>query len=148
MNGLTRGTGEGTMLERLVNSIESGLIDLGRRLSQPSPREQLRDEIDRLTGELRERHAELSRSRNELAAMKRRLRDNPTVAALLHTRIETALRARQSDRAWSSALELDQLRQSLASDAEACPRLEQMCWSLQFLLRQLERRLERLHEQL
>ena len=136
------------MLERLVHAVESGLMDLGRRLSQPSPREQMQDEMDRLTGELRECHAEFSRSRNELAAMKRRLRDDPTVAALLHSRIETAMRSRQSEQAWRIALELDRLRQSLTSDQETCPRLEQTCWSLQFLIRQLERRLARLQERL
>jgi phage shock protein A len=136
------------MLERLVHTVESNLADLGRRLWQPGPRERLHDEIERLTEEMRERHADLARSRTELAAMKRRLRDNPTAAALLHSRIEAALRNRQSEPAWRWALELDQLRQSLAHDQDACPRLEQMCWSLQFLIRQLERRIARLQEQL
>jgi hypothetical protein len=136
------------MLEKLVQTVESGLLDVGRRLWQPDPRERLLDEIDRLTLELRDRHQELTRSRNELAGMKRRLRDNPSAAALLHSRIESALRARQGEAAWRGALELDQLRQTMASDRDACPRLEQTCWSLQFLIRQLERRLTRLQEQL
>jgi hypothetical protein len=136
------------MLEQLVHTVESGLADLGRRLWQGSPHERLLDEIDRLTLELRERHAELARSRTELAGIKRRLRDNPSEAALLHSRVETALRNRQSEQAWRWALELDQLRQTLACDQEASPRLEQTCWSLQFLIRQLERRLARLQEQL
>ena len=136
------------MLERLVHSVESGLMDLGHILLRPGPREQLLDDIDRLTDELRKRHAELTRSRMELGGLKRRLRDNPTAAALLHSRIESAIHARQSDRAWRCALELDQLRQTIASDREACPRLEQTCWSLQFLIRQLERRVARLQAQL
>lgn len=136
------------MLEQFVHTVEWGLKGLGRRLWQGSPRERLLDEIDRLTLELRERHAELARSRMELAGIKRRLRDNPTAAALLHSRIETAHRNRQLEQAWRLALELDQLRQTMACDQEASPRLEQMCWSLQFLIRQLERRLARLQEQL
>jgi chromosome segregation ATPase len=136
------------MLEQLVHTVESGLLGLGRQLFRPSTREQLQDEIERLTEELRRRHEELDRSRIELAGAKRRLRDNPSAAALLHSRIETALGNRQTDQAWRLALELDQLRNSLACDQEACPRLEQKCWSLQFLLRQLERRLARLQEQL
>lgn len=132
------------MLEQLVHTFESGLMGLFR----PSSREQLQDDIERLTEELRRHREELIRSRNELAGAKRRLRDNPTAAALLHSRIETALAGRQTDQAWRLALELDQLRQSLATDQEACPRLEQKCWSLQFLLRLLERRLARLQEQL
>jgi hypothetical protein len=136
------------MLERMVDTLEASLADLGRRLWQPSTRERLHEEIDRLTLEMRERHADLARSQTELAALKRRLRDNPTAAALLHSRIETAFRSRQPEQAWRWALELDQLRQSLASDQEACPRMEQACWSLQFLIRQLQRRIARLQQQL
>jgi hypothetical protein len=80
--------------------------------------------------------------------MKRRLRDNPTAAALLHSRIETAIWQRHLDQAYRAALELDQLRQTMASDQEACPRQEQLCWSLQFLIRQLERRIDRLQKPL
>ncbi|HEY7429091.1 MAG TPA: hypothetical protein VH682_32990 [Gemmataceae bacterium] len=136
------------MLEQLVHTVESGLLGLGRHLWQLSPREQLQEDIDHLTAQLHQRRAELTRARMELAAMKRRLRDKPTEAALLHSRIETALRNRQPEPAYRDALELDQIRQTLASDQEACPRLEQACWSLQFLIRQLERRLGRLQEQL
>lgn len=136
------------MLEQLVNTVESGLADLGRALFQTGPRERMQDEFERLTAGLRERHAELTRARTELAGMKRRLRDNPTAAALLYSRIETAIRQRQLDQAYRAAMELDQLRQTMAADQEACPRQEQLCWSLQFLLRQLERRISRLQEQL
>ncbi len=135
------------MLEQLVHSVESSLLGLGRRLWQIPPREQLQEDIDRLTAQLHQRRAELTRARMELAAVKRRLRDNPTEAALLHSRIETAIRKRQLEPAYRHALELDRIRQMLAADQEACPRLEQTCWSLQFLIRQLERRLGRLQEQ-
>jgi chromosome segregation ATPase len=136
------------MLEQLIHTVESSLKDLGRRLLQPRAREQCLDEIDRLSVQLQQRCAELTRSQRELAGVKRRLRDNPTSAALLHSRIETALRKGQIEQAWHWALELDQLRQSLAADQNACPRLEQRCWSLHFHLRQLQRRLDRLLEQL
>ena len=39
-------------------------------------------------------------------------------------------------------------RQGMVADQETRPRLEQVCWSLQFHVRQLERRLARLQEQL
>jgi chromosome segregation ATPase len=136
------------MLEQLIYSVESGLKDLGRRLMQPSTREQLLDEIDRLSVQLQQRCAELTNAQRELAGVKRRLRDNPTAAALLYSRIETMLRNGQTEQAWRAALELDQFRQGLAADQEACPRLEQRCWSLHFHIRQLQRRLDRLLEQL
>jgi chromosome segregation ATPase len=136
------------MLEQLLQTVESGLKDLGRRLLAPSPREILLDEIDRLSAQLQRRCAELTTSQRELAGVKRRLRDNPTAAALLHSRIESALRQGRSEQAWRAALELDQLRQSLAEDQKACPRLEQRCWSLHFDVRQLQRRLDRVLEQI
>jgi chromosome segregation ATPase len=136
------------MLEHLFHTVESGLKDLGRRLLQPSSREQLLDEIDRLSARLQQSCAQLTTCQRELAGVKRRLRDNPSAAALLHSRIETALSKRQSEQAWRAALELDQLRHSLAADQEASPRLEQRCWSLHFQVRQHQRRLDRLLEQL
>lgn len=135
------------MLEQLIFSVGSGLKDLGRRLARPSAYEQWLDEIDRLRVQLQQRSDELTRSQHELAGVKRRLRDNPTAAAQLHSRIEIMLRNSQAEQAWRAALELDQLRQGLAADGEACPRLEQRCWSLHFHLRQLQRRLDRLLEQ-
>jgi hypothetical protein len=136
------------MLEQLLHSVELGLKDLGRRLLEPSPREKLLDEIDRLSAQLQQRCAELTTSQRELAAVKRRLRDNPTAAALLRSHIEMAVRHGCSEPAWNAALELDKLRQSLAGDQQACPRLEQRCWSLHFHIRQLQRRLDRVLEQL
>lgn len=136
------------MLEHLLHTVESGLKDLGRRLLQPSTREQLLDEIDRLSAQLQQRCAELTNAQRELAGVKRRLRDNPSAAALLHSRIETALHKGQPEQAWRTALELDQLRHILDADRQWCPRLEQRCWSLHFQVRQLQRCLDRLLEQL
>jgi chromosome segregation ATPase len=136
------------MLEQLIYSVESGLKDLGQRLLQPDAREQLLDEMDRLSIQLQQRRAELDCAQRELAGVKRRLRDTPTEAALLHSRIETLLNDGQAGKAWSLALTLDLLRRGLAGDQEACPRLEQRCWSLNFHVRQLQRRLDRLLEQL
>jgi hypothetical protein len=135
-------------LEQLVHSVESGLTGLGRRLLEPSSHERIVEELHLLSAQLRVRREELRRSQHELAGLKRRLRDNPTVAALLHSRVESDLKNRRMEQAWCASLELDQLRQTLAQDQQMCPCVEQRCWSLHFLIRQLERRLERLHEQL
>jgi hypothetical protein len=136
------------MLEQLVHSVESGLKDLSQLLMHTTSRERLLDEMDRLTAQLQQRSAELCYSQRELADVKRRLRDNPTRAALLRSQIETMLRNRQGEQAWRGAMELDQLRQILAADQEGCPWLEQRCWSLHFHVRQLQRRLNRVLAQL
>jgi hypothetical protein len=136
------------MLDELVNTVESGLANLGRRLCAPSTREQLHEEVERQSAELRGHRADLERLRGELIALKRRLHENPSAAALLHSRIEKAVADRRPDQAWQYALELDKLRQSLAADLVTRPRLEQVCWSLDFHIRQLERRLAGLQRQL
>jgi chromosome segregation ATPase len=136
------------MLEQLIYSVESGLKDLGQRLLQPDGPERLLDEMDRLGVQLQQRRAELTIAQRELAGIKRRLRDTPSDAALLRSRIETLLNNGQAGKAWSAALTLDLLRRELAGDQEACPRLAQRCWSLNFHIRQLQRRLDRLLEQL
>jgi chromosome segregation ATPase len=136
------------MLGQLLNTLEWSLLDLGRLLFHPGSREQQLDEVDRLSAQLQQRCSELTRAQRELAGVKRRLRDNPSAAALLPSRIEAMTRKGQTDQAWRAALELDQLRQSLADDETACPRLEQRCWSLHFHVRQLQRRLDRVLQQL
>lgn len=136
------------MLAQLLNTVEWSLKDLGRLFFPPHSRERQLDEIDRLSAQLQQRCAELTRGQRELAGIKRRLRDNPSAAALLRSRIETLTRKGQSEQAWQAALELDQLRQRLAADEEACPRWEQHCWSLHFHIRQLQRRLDRVLENL
>jgi chromosome segregation ATPase len=132
-----------TMLEELVQTIESRLEDLGRQL-WCSPREELQEMIDQLAGQLQAHRDALHRSQRELTAARRRLHENPAAAALLHSRIENALANRQPEQAWKQALELDRLRQTLTDDQKALPRLELTCWSLQFLVRQEERHLTRL----
>ena len=83
------------MLEQLLFSVESGLKDLGRRLLEPSSREQLLDEIDVLRLQLQRRSAELTASQCELAGVETPSARQPSVAALLHSHIETVLRQGQ-----------------------------------------------------
>jgi phage shock protein A len=135
-------------LEQLVHSVESRLLEMGRYLLRPDPRSQLREDIDKLAEELRQRHQALARARDEWEATRRRAHDNRTAATLLPPQIQACVRRGQTEDAWRFALELDRVRETLAADQAALPRLEQMCWSLQFLIRQLERRLARLQEQL
>jgi hypothetical protein len=135
-------------LEQLVHTVESHLAAMGRYLLRPDPRSQLLEDIDKLAEELRRRHQALARAREEWEAARRRLHDNRTAATLLPPQIQACVRRGQTEDAWRFALELDHARETLAADQVALPRLEQTCWSLQFLIRQLERRLARLQEEL
>ena len=141
------GVGE-MSLEQLVHHVESRLVGLGRRLLRPDPRTQLQEEIDEVLDELRQRRQALARSVQERDAARRRLSDNQTAAVLLPSQIESCVRQGRADQAWKYALELDEARRALAEDRDALPRLDQTCWSLDFLIRQLERRLARLRDKL
>ncbi len=129
------------MLEDLVHNVEARLLDLGRRLMEPGPQTKAQDETERAATELRERRTALQRACTERAAVQKRLKENQKLVACLPGLIQTCLRREQPEEAWRHALELDRARQAVAEDEAALPRLSQVCWSLHFQVRQLERRL-------
>jgi hypothetical protein len=135
-------------LEQLVHQVEARLAEVGRRLLQPSPRQVLEAQIEELTEELAARQADRDRSEQECAAARRRLEEIPPAAALLPSQIESSLQRGKHAQAFRQALELERLRRTLAEDQAALPRLEQTCWSLDFHVRLLQRRLARLREEL
>jgi chromosome segregation ATPase len=135
-------------LEELVHDVESRLADIGRRLIQPGPKTLLQEEIDTLARELEARRAALARAKAERDATARRILDGHSSVRRLTALVEHHVRRHEHDQGWQYALELDRARQALAEDRAALPRHEQACWSLQFKLRQLERKLARLEEQL
>jgi hypothetical protein len=129
------------MLEDLVHNVEARLLDLGRRLLEPGPQTKAQDEAECAAAELRERRTALQRACTERAAVQKRLKENQKLVACLPGLIQTCLRREQPEEAWRHALELDRARQAVAEDEVALPRLSQVCWSLHFQVRQLERRL-------
>ncbi len=135
-------------LEELVHDVESRLADLGRRLLEPGPKTLLREQVDALTAELNVRQGALARCKAERDAAARRMLDNHIASARLKGQIESCIRHCQPDQAWQHALELDAVRQKMAEDRAALPRHDQACWSLQFKIRQLERKLSLLRAQL
>jgi chromosome segregation ATPase len=134
-------------LERLVQQVEERLRNLGRQLLRPDPLAPLREQIAAAEEEVHQHQTALERCRDALAETRRRLTYNQTAAALLTSRIESYLTGGASDRAWKHALELDKLRQAAAEDQALLPKQEQAVWSLEFRLRQLERKLASLREQ-
>jgi hypothetical protein len=135
-------------LEELVHDVESRLADIGRRLLQPGPKALLQEEIDSVGREVEARRAALARAKAERDATARRILDNHSSVRRLTALVEHHVKRREHEESWQYALELDRARQALAEDRAALPRHEQACWSLQFKLRQLERKLARLDEQL
>jgi hypothetical protein len=132
-------------LEQLVYDVEARL---GRLLWRPDPLAELEEEAGRVAKELQDRREALARCDAARIAIKRRLLDNQAAAALLPSQIEASVRTGQTPQAWRLALDLDRLRKSIVEDQAALPRQDQACWSLQFKVRQLERRLIELHKKL
>jgi chromosome segregation ATPase len=135
-------------LEQLVHTVEARLRNLGRLFCRPDPRARLCEQVEEAARELSQTQGRLSRYRDELSALERRVAENLPASVLLPSQIESCLRRRDTKKAWEHALELERVRQALVEDKERQPRLEQACWSLRFQLRQIERRLARLQEQL
>jgi phage shock protein A len=134
-------------LEKLLHNVESRIVRAGKALWQADPKTALRDQADRVSDELRGRHETLERSRAERAALQRKINDDQQAADVLTNHIQTCLTCGHGDQAWQFALQLDRLRQGIADCQAQLPRLDQVCWSIQFQIRQMERQLARLHEQ-
>lgn len=135
-------------LEQLVHQVESSLAGLARALWRPDPVAELREEIAQVVRDLRDRQAALARVQSARSAGEARRRHNQTSAVPLPSQIRFALHQGQGDQAWQQALELDRIRQELAEDREALPRLEREESGIQFHIRLLENRLRRLQDQL
>jgi hypothetical protein len=134
--------------DQWLESVESRLWDAGRRLWRCDPKEPLRDAVERATGALRSRYNQLTAARAELEALRTRLEENQASAALLGSAVDDSLKRGAREQAWRLALELDRLRRQLADDQARLPKQEQLCWSLDFRLRQFERHVARLQQRL
>jgi hypothetical protein len=128
------------LLEQVVHNVESKLVRIGQRL-WADPQALFEEQGERLRSELKRQRAVLERQQAELAAAQDRLRENENAVGSLPLRIDRCIRNGQGPEAWQMALRLDEARQQLVADRVAVPRLEQVCWSLHFRIRQLERRL-------
>jgi chromosome segregation ATPase len=135
-------------LEQFVHHVESNLLKLGTLLAPTDPRAKLEDEADDLVTELQKHHADLCKAEQECAEVRRRLEENEARAALLPSQIEAGVRRGRGEDAYTCAMELERAREALTRDRAELPRLEQRMWSLQFLIRQVERRLARVQNRL
>ncbi len=135
-------------LEEFLQNVETRLVRAGQSIWKPNPKAALRDEADRLSDELGKRHEALAKIKSERGAAERRITENQNTIQVLTSHIEACLSSGHGEPAWQFALQLDRLRQAIATDQATLPRIEQVCWSLQFQIRQMERQLARLHEKL
>jgi hypothetical protein len=136
------------MSESWVESVESRLWSLGRRIWRGDEKAELREEVLRAVDDLRKRHDALKQARAELEAMRKRIAEDQANAALLTAAVDNSLARGAGEQAYRLALELDGVRRRLAADQTRLPRQEQLCWSLDFQLRRLERNVARMQQRL
>jgi chromosome segregation ATPase len=135
-------------LEKLVHTVESGLVKLGTILTPSDPRADLEEEVDQAVAELQQQHTALVEAERKCAEVRARLQEHQARAALLPSEIEVCLRHGRREEGWQYALELDQVREALIRERAELPGLEQRVWSLGFLMRQMERKVARLQNRL
>jgi hypothetical protein len=135
-------------LEKMVQRVESKLVRVGQAILNPDPKAHVREESERLSDELRKRHHALAKARTERTAAEARITENRHATQILTGHIQTCVSSGHGDQAWQFAMQLDRLRQQITDDQAQMPKLEQVCWSLEFQIRQMERQLARIHEQI
>ena len=111
-------------LDQFVESMETRLFGLGRRLWPDDPLIQMREQAEELSEELQHRTAAVARCKDALHETRVRLRQREIRAAQLQTHIETFVHVGDQTHAWQYALELDQLRPCVQADRSEVERLE------------------------
>lgn len=134
-------------LEQLIHRVEHNLLDLGRRLTGDG-REELQEEGRRLLAEIARQEAALSSLQERLFALQRRVKEAEDEVARLPDEVADSHRRCKAARALWQALLLDRRRQELAADRAELPRVEHLCWSLGFRVRQLRRQLDEVRAEL
>src|SRR5262249_16267605 len=123
-------------LEQLIHRVEAGLFGLGRNLLGDRREERIA-ECQGLLADVARHQAALTVPQDRLFPLQRRIKHNEDQVAALPAQIEDSVRRDKNTRALWQALLLDRLRQELAADRAELPRLEHVCWSLGFRLRQV-----------
>jgi uncharacterized protein YPO0396 len=134
-------------LEQLIHRVESNLLHLGRRLAGDEREERL-SELQRLLVEIARQEAALAAQQERLFSLQRRVKEAEDEVARLPDEVADSNRRGKSARALWQALLLDRRRQELAADRAELPRVEHVCWSLGFRLRQLRRQLDEVRAEL
>jgi predicted Zn-ribbon and HTH transcriptional regulator len=104
-------------------------------------------ESDRLAAEIAEEEAELAQESVVLEEFRTRVATGERQAARLTAQAAECVKAGYENQAWPFVLELEEVRKALEMDRPELARIEQLCWSREFRLRQLRRKLLEAAEQ-
>ena len=135
-------------LERWVHTVEERVWALGRQLWRPDPRMRLREDVQHVCQDLRERRQALASCQVEMDGLRKCINANQAAVARLTTQVGTALAPAPPTRLGATALDLDRAHQELADDQGRLPKQEKLAATIELQIRFLTRRLARLQEQL
>jgi predicted nucleic acid-binding Zn-ribbon protein len=135
-------------LELLIHQVETRLFNLGNTLLQGGAKADLQEDLEHAQVELAARKGAAARAVARREEIRKRIQANKEQADALPPQIESSFRRGKAAQALRQALELESLRRSISADESELPKLDQTIWSLSFNLRQMERRLARIREQI
>jgi predicted nucleic acid-binding Zn-ribbon protein len=133
-------------VHEILDRVGAKMLGVGRVMIQADPASDLREELDHLRGEHARQDDRLATLRGQVALLLQRLAENEAAASSLPAAVESSFRRNKSAQAMRQALELDRIRRELDADRTELKRVEHAVWCLEFRLRQLSRRIERLSE--
>jgi chromosome segregation ATPase len=134
-------------LDVLINQVETRLFALGKTLLQADEKSDLLEDLEHAQVELAARKKTVSRAVTQREEIRKRICENKDQIDALPSQIESSFRRGKSSQALRQAMELERLRRAISADEAQLPKLDQTIWSLSFLLRQMERRLTRIRQQ-
>ena len=136
------------LLTQLWQSVGSRLGAWRRRWWPPDPVSAARARADRLAADIEERQTALAEIKAVLEELHQDADTTQIQVARLTAQVAECVRAGYESQAWPLALDLDELNRRLAQVQTEVRRHEQVCWSYEFQLRQLQRQLHELRGQL
>jgi hypothetical protein len=134
-------------IAQFFETVEGRLFNLDRSLWH-NPHIELQDEADSLCEQLQNLQPIHSHRLAELAEARAARSGQEIEAAMLASRIEASVFAKESATAWQQALELDRLRQSLQEERDRVERLEDNANEEAALIRGMEYRLSLVQQKL
>ncbi len=131
-------------LESLLQRVENSFFELGKNWLKPSPQTQLRQRLDQLRAEKDEGERAQREAEQQAQQLRHQIASQQPQIERLIAQIALCVRNGTEANAWPLVLQLEEVRAACTAAQERLPRLEQAAWSHQFQVRQLERELTRL----
>lgn len=134
------------LVHEILDRVGARVLGVGRAILQANPASDRAEQLEHLRAEFARQDDRLATLRGHVSLLLQRVEDNEAAAAPLVAAVESSLRRDKPAQALRQALELDALRREIDADRAALQRVEHAVWCLDFRLRQLSRRIERMSE--